>query len=98
MYNQKILEVFSNQKRLGEIRSANAIGSFGNSVSGDIIKFYFVVENGKITDAKAKVFGSVAAFAVASVTCQMILGKTIEQALEDIKAEVANCEFYIKGE
>lgn len=82
MYNQKIMERFASQKYLGEIRSANATGSYGDPALGDIIKFYFVVEDGIITEAKAKVFGCVAAFAVASVVCQKIQGRSIEQALE----------------
>lgn len=82
MYNEKIMKEFFSQNHLGEIRNANAIGASGNSVLGDIIKFYFIVEGEKIVEAKAKVFGCVAAFAVASVACEMLEGKTIAEALE----------------
>lgn len=82
MYNEKIMEQFSAQNHLGEIRNANAIGASGDPALGDIIKFYFIVEDEKIVEAKAKVFGCVAAFAVASVACEMLEGKTIAEALE----------------
>ena len=82
MYNEKVMEKFAEQKKLGEIRNANAIGYCGDPALGDIIKFYFVIEDGKIAEAKAKVFGCVAAMAVASQACQMLEGKTIAEVLE----------------
>ena len=82
MYNQKVMERFKNQKFLGEIRSANAIGYAGDTSMGDIVKFYLVVEDGKITAAKAKVFGCVASVAVASQTAEMLEGLSIEEAVE----------------
>ena len=82
MYNQKVMERFLSQKNLGEIRSANAIGASGTATAGDIIRFYFVIEEGVVVDAKAKVFGCVAAFAVASLACQLVQNKSIEQVLD----------------
>lgn len=80
MYNEKVMEILKSQEFLGEIRQANAIGDAGTAVS-DILKFYMVIEDGKIVEAKCKVFGSVISIAVGSVCAKNLIGKTIEKAL-----------------
>ncbi len=82
MYNQKIMDIFTSQENMGEIRTANAIGEAGSASLGDILKFYMVVEDEKIVDAKCKAFGSAVAIAVGSVCAQSLIGKTLTQALE----------------
>lgn len=82
MYNQKIMEIFSDPQNMGEIRTANAIGDAGSASLGDILKFYMVVEDGAIVDAKCKAFGSVIAIAVGSLCAQNLVGKTLDEALE----------------
>ncbi len=81
MYTQKVMEIFQNPQNMGEIRTANAIGTVGNPVCGDIMKLYLVIEDGKIVDAKFKTFGCVAAIASSSIATELIKGKTIEEAL-----------------
>ena len=82
MYSQKIMEIFKDPENMGEIRTANAIGDAGSAVLGDILKFYMIIEDGQIVEAKCKAFGSAVAIAVGSLCAQNLVGKTIEQALE----------------
>ena len=82
MYNEKIMEILKNPANMGEIRTANAIGDAGSAALGDILKFYIVIENEKIVDAKCKAFGSAVAIAVGSVCAKNLVGKTITKALE----------------
>ena len=88
MYNEKVLEVFSNPKNVGEIENADGVGTIGNASCGDIMRIYIKVENNVIVDAKFKTFGCAAAIATASIATDMLIGKTIEEALEIKNADV----------
>ena len=81
MYNDKVLEVFANPKNVGEMENADGVGTIGNASCGDIMRIYIKVENEIITDAKFKTFGCAAAIATASTATDMIIGKTIDEAL-----------------
>lgn len=81
MYNEKVMEIFSNPKNVGKIDNANAIGTVGNPSCGDIMKLYLLIKDNKIEDAKFETFGCAAAIVSSSVATEMIKGKTVEEAL-----------------
>lgn len=81
MYNEKVMEIFSNPKNVGKIENANAIGTVGNPSCGDIMKLYLLIKDNKIEDAKFETFGCAAAIVSSSVATEMIKGKTVEEAL-----------------
>ncbi|MDK2951973.1 MAG: nitrogen fixation protein NifU [Kosmotogales bacterium] len=82
MYSKKVMENFMNPKNVGEIDDASGIGEVGNAKCGDIMKVYLKIEDGIIKDAKFKTFGCGAAIATSSMATQMIIGKTVQEALE----------------
>jgi nitrogen fixation NifU-like protein len=82
MYNDKVIEYFSNPRNVGEIPDADGVGLVGSEACGDIMKLFIKVENGVIVDAKFKTFGCGAAIASSSVATEMIKGKTVEEALK----------------
>lgn len=82
MYNEKVMEVFKNPQHMGEVENYNAIGTVGNEVCGDIMQITMRIENNIIVDAKFKTFGCAAAVASSSTATGMIIGKTIEEALQ----------------
>lgn len=82
MYNDKVIEHFSNPRNVGEIENADGVGLVGSEACGDIMKLFIKVEDGVIVDAKFKTFGCGAAIASSSVATEMIKGKTIEEALK----------------
>jgi len=91
MYNEKVMELFRNPKNAGVVRGANAVGKAGNLACGDIIKIYLLVDkNDVVTDASFKTFGCVSAIAASSVTCDLIKGKTLDQALKVTNKDVIN--------
>ena len=74
-----------NPKNLGEMESADAVGTVGRSDCGDMLRMWikFKEENGRrvIDRATFQTFGCQTAIAVASVATEMIRGKTSEEAL-----------------
>ena len=93
-YNKTVMEHFMNPHNIGEIPDADGIGNIGNPVCGDILRLYIKVgknENGEdiITDAKFKTFGCGAAIATSSMVTDLVIGKTVEEALKISNKAVA---------
>ncbi len=82
IYSEKVMDHFANPRNVGEIENADGIGEVGNAKCGDIMKMYIKVDNGIITDVKFKTFGCGAAIATSSIATEMIMGKSIEEALK----------------
>jgi len=78
-------EAARDPKNLGEMESADAVGTVGRSECGDMLRLWvkFRQENGRkvIDRATFQTFGCQTAIAVASVATEMIRGKTPEEAL-----------------
>ncbi|HWR41133.1 MAG TPA: Fe-S cluster assembly scaffold protein NifU [Patescibacteria group bacterium] len=81
MYNDKVMDHFSNPRNVGEIENASGVGEVGNAKCGDIMRIYLNVENDIITDVKFKTFGCGAAIATSSMVTEMVKGKTLDEAL-----------------
>lgn len=88
MYSEKVLKYFKNPKNIGEIKDANGIGKVGNVVCGDIMHLYIKVKDGIITDAKFKTFGCVSAIASSSAATELVIGKSIDEALKVSKDDI----------
>lgn len=83
MYNERVVKEFSNPQNVGEMKDANAVGTVGNAVCGDIMKIFMKInENDVIEDVSFQTFGCAAAIATSSVATTMIKGKTVEEALK----------------
>lgn len=83
MYSEKVMDHFANPRNVGEIENASAVGTVGNAKCGDIMRIYLDIDdNHIIKDAKFKTFGCGAAIATSSMATELIIGKTIEEALE----------------
>ncbi len=82
MYSEKVMDHFMNPRNVGEIEEASGVGTVGNAKCGDIMKVYLKIEEGIIQDAKFKTFGCGAAVATSSMATELVIGKTIEEALK----------------
>ncbi|MDQ2085797.1 Fe-S cluster assembly scaffold protein NifU [Herbivorax sp. ANBcel31] len=89
MYSEKVMDHFSNPRNVGEIENADGIGEVGNAKCGDIMKMYLKIEDDKIVDAKFKTFGCGAAVATSSMSTELIIGKTVDEALNITNKSVA---------
>ena len=43
MYNERVVKEFQNPHNVGEMKDANAVGTVGNAVCGDIMKIYMKI-------------------------------------------------------
>ena len=82
MYSEKVMDHFMNPRNVGEIEDASGVGTVGNAKCGDIMKVYLKIENDVIVDVKFKTFGCGAAVATSSMATELVMGKTIEEALK----------------
>lgn len=89
MYSEKVMDHFTNPRNVGEIDNADGIGQVGNAKCGDIMKVFIKVENNRIIDVKFKTFGCGAAIATSSMATELIMGKTLEEALKITNKAVA---------
>ena len=91
MYNEKVMEAFKNPKNVGEIENASGVGTVGNASCGDIMQISLKIENDIILDAKFKTFGCAAAIATSSTATDMIIGMTVDEALQVTNKKVVEC-------
>ena len=83
-YSDKVIEHFSNPHNVGEIENASGVGTVGNAKCGDIMRIYLDIDEDTkiIKDCKFKTFGCGAAIATSSMATDMVIGKTIYEAME----------------
>lgn len=82
LYSEKVMDHFMHPRNVGVIEDADGVGEVGNLKCGDIMKIYLKVADGVITDVRFTTFGCGSAIASSSMATEMIMGKSIDQALE----------------
>ena len=81
-YSEKVMDHFKNPRNVGEIENASGVGTVGNAKCGDVMRIYLDIdENQVIKDCKFKTFGCGAAVATSSMATEMVIGKTVNEAL-----------------
>lgn len=81
MYNDIVMDHFSDPRNVGELPDANGIGEIGNPIDGDKIKIFIKVVNNLLVDVRFRTFGCGAAIASSSMVTVLAIGKTLEEAL-----------------
>jgi len=89
LYSEKVMDHFTNPRNVGEIENADGVGEVGNAKCGDIMKIFLKIDDGIITDVKFNTFGCGAAIATSSIATEMIMGKSIDEALKLTNKAVA---------
>ena len=84
------MEHFKNPRNMGEMEDADAVGEVGNPVCGDLMYIYIKVKDDKIDDITFQTFGCGAAIATSSMVTEMAKGKTLDEALEITRNDVAD--------
>lgn len=78
-----------NPRNVGEIPDADGVGTVGNPVCGDLMTINIKVKDDQLVDIKFKTFGCGAAIATSSMTTELAMGKTIEEAMKITRTDVA---------
>ncbi len=82
MFKDSLIEHFRNPHNTGDMPDATATVEVTNPVCGDVMRLAVRVEGGRITAARFKTQGCVAAIASSSVLTDMLGGKTPAEARE----------------
>ena len=82
LYNDTVMDHFMNPRNVGEMENPDGVGTYGSPVCGDMMQIQIKVEDDVIKDAKFKTFGCGSAIASSSMATSMIIGMTIDEALE----------------
>ena len=81
-YSEKVMDHFTNPRNVGEIENAAGVGTVGNAKCGDIMRMYLDIKDNIVKDAKFKTFGCGAAVATSSMATELVIGRTVEEALK----------------
>ena len=77
------MDHFQNPRNVGEIENASGVGTVGYAKCGDIMRIYLDIDDeGIIRDCKFKTFGCGAAVATSSMATELVMGKTVQEALQ----------------
>lgn len=82
MYSEKVMDHFTNPRNMGEIEEASGVGTVGNAKCGDIMRIFLDIQDDVIKDVKFKTFGCGAAVATSSMATELVMGKTVKEAME----------------
>lgn len=83
LYTEKVMDHFRNPRNVGEIENADGVGEVGNAKCGDIMKIYLKINDEHIIeDVKFQTFGCGSAIASSSMATELIMGKSVNEAVE----------------
>ena len=89
LYSEKVMDHFMHPRNVGIIENPDGVGEVGNAKCGDIMKIYLKIENDTIVDVKFETFGCGSAIASSSMATEMIMGKSIHEAMKLTNQAVA---------
>ena len=93
-YTEEVMDHYRNPRNVGTIEDADMIGEAGSLACGDSLKLFIKLDGNKVIDAKFQTFGCTAAIATSSCATKMVIGMTLDQALQLTNEKVVE---YLEG-
>jgi len=81
-YSDIVIDHFMSPRNLGSMVDADGIGRVGDPDCGDCLYLYIKVNRGKISDISFLAYGCTAAIASSSMTTELVLGKSLDEAYQ----------------
>ena len=89
-YSEIVIDHFQHPRNAGVLDDANAVGEDRNPVCGDRTVLTIRVRDDRIAAARFRAMGCPAAIAASSITTELLIGRTVAEALrltnEDVSA------------
>jgi NifU-like protein involved in Fe-S cluster formation len=90
-YSEKVLDHFRNPRNVGTLEGDDvAVGRVGNPVCGDLMEMYVRVRDERVADIRFQTFGCGSAVATSSMITELVMDKTLDEALEVTRSDVAD--------
>ncbi|WP_089938188.1 iron-sulfur cluster assembly scaffold protein [Candidatus Entotheonella palauensis] len=89
MYSDVVQDHFEHPRNVGVLQHADAEAEVMNPACGDIMHLYLRIDGGRIVEAKFQTQGCPAAIAAGSMTTEMLMDMTLEDAA-DLKRDAVN--------
>jgi len=90
LYTEKVLEHFNNPRNIGIIKDPTVLVQVGEPSCGDALLVTMKIEHDQVADIKFKVFGCGAAIATSSIATEMVMGKSLDEALQISDQSIAD--------
>ena len=87
-YSDILQDHFQHPRNVGVIEAADSNVSVSNPACGDIMQLSLRIANERITEAQFKTMGCPAAIAAGSVITELLLGRSLDEALQITRQEV----------
>jgi nitrogen fixation NifU-like protein len=81
-YSDIVQEHFEHPRNVGVIEHADADAEVDNPACGDTMHLYLRIADDRIVEAKFQTQGCPAAIAAGSVLTELLVGKTVDEALD----------------
>ena len=90
-YSEKTLDHFRNPRNVGVLEGDDvAVGRVGNPVCGDLMEMYVRIKDDRIEEITFQTFGCGSAVATSSMITELVIGMTLDEALEVTRTDVAD--------
>ncbi len=88
LYTETILDHFKHPKNAGIIENPSVVLDGGNPICGDQVGFTLEIVDGVVTGIKFQSKGCAISKAASSMVTELVLGKTIQEALQIPASEI----------